>query len=79
MQRRLVALKLSIVGLAVGLFIFGWALIARTEAAKIEAQNSALRRTIIVPSGAVNDGQGLTTLPDLPPIPTLPPIRTRTS
>lgn len=73
MKRRIFALKLSILGLTIGLFIFGWALVARLEADDLEA----LRQTSTPPSN--ENTSSLTMLPDLPPIPTLPPIRTRVS
>ena len=58
------ALKLSIVALALGLFVFGWALIARREAVRVAAQDPAASQIIVV---LPND--------TVPP----PHIRTRTS
>jgi hypothetical protein len=73
MKKNLLALKLYLVGLAVGMFVVGWALVARSDAAKMAELYIAPRRATIVPGGVV------VARPDLPPIPTLPPIRTRTS
>ncbi len=60
----LLALKLYIVALALGLFVFGWALIARRDAARVAAQDPATPQIIVV---LPND--------TVPP----PHIRTRTS
>jgi hypothetical protein len=82
MKRTIVALKLYLGSLAIGLFIVGWALVARTDSAKASTQSaqSASRQIVVVQPGATSPA-GLAPLPDLPPIPDLPraPIRTRTS
>ncbi len=44
----LLALKLYIVALALGLFVFGWALIARRDAARVAAQDPATPQIIVV-------------------------------
>ncbi len=52
----LLALKLYIVALALGLFVFGWALIARRDAARVRiaAQDPATPQIIVVlPNNAV--------------------------
>ena len=60
----LLALKLYIVALALGLFVFGWALIARREAVRIAAQDPAAPQVVVVlPNDAASP----------------PHIRTRTS
>jgi len=50
MKSRLVALKLYLAGLAIGLFILGWALIARSEAADLASQASPRRVTSAAPT-----------------------------
>jgi hypothetical protein len=91
MKQTILTLKLYLGSLAVGLFIVGWALITRSDAAKQAAQTAApaLRRIVVMvqPSTTTASGgspnqaaPGLAPIPDLPPIPALPaPIRTRTS
>lgn len=88
MKRRILALKIVAGSVAVGLFIFGWALIARTEAMQsVQSAPWAPRRiVIVVPSGADRAGasgpavSGLASMPELPPIPAPPAaIRTRSS
>lgn len=84
MKQNILALKISLAGLAIGLFFYGWALVARADASK-NTQAVAPRRIVIVvqqpgssATGSLNAGS--VTMPDLPPIPNLPaPIRTRTS
>jgi hypothetical protein len=82
MKHNIAALKLYLVGLAIGLFILGWALVVRLEAARF-AQQEAERRALVEQAGsdgALDSGASdLEKMLGLQPIPTLPPIRTRTS
>ncbi len=68
MKSRLIALKLYVVGLAIGLFVLGWALIARSEAADLAGQASQRRVTSAAP-----------TLSGRPDVLRQPRIRTRSS
>jgi hypothetical protein len=64
MKSTILALKLYLAALALGLFVFGWALTARREAERLAAQNASGARIIVV---APNDSVSQ------------PRIRTRTS
>ena len=87
MRQRILALKVAAGSLAVGLFVLGWALVARADAAKavLSAQQAPRRIVVVIQPGATsapaagNVASSLAPIPDLPPIPAPPPIRTRSS
>jgi hypothetical protein len=82
MKQRFLTLKLYLAGMTIGLFIFGWSAIARTD-------NVSTPVTVAPASSQIAAGQPSTgnrsTLsvrtrpPALQPIPAMPRIRTRTS
>ncbi|MBI5566642.1 MAG: hypothetical protein HY870_17205 [Chloroflexi bacterium] len=77
-KQKFLALKLYLIGLAVGLFIFGWSAIARTDT--VAATTTATTNNNQIASNqAAPDSTRLQRQLNLQPIPQMPRIRTRTS
>ncbi|HZY40537.1 MAG TPA: hypothetical protein VFF59_00900 [Anaerolineae bacterium] len=80
MKQKFPALKLYLVGVTIGLFIFGWSAIARTDNVSTPVTAAPASSQIASSQPATsNRGTLRTQPPNLQPIPSMPRIRTRTS
>ena len=80
MKQKFLALKLYLVGMAIGLFIFGWSAIARTDSVSTATATTATANTNQIASNqAVPNSTRVQRQLNLQPIPSMPRIRTRTS
>ncbi len=82
MKQKFLALKLYLIGLALGLFIFGWSAIARTDTVPTVATATAnvpTNNNQIALNQAAPNSTRLQRQLNLQPIPAMPRIRTRTS
>jgi hypothetical protein len=70
MKQKYLTLKLYLLGLTAGLFVFGWAAITRADSAS--ASTSAAQTTTATTTVQLQ-------APSLQPIPSVPRFRTRTS
>ncbi len=78
MKQKFVGLKLYLIGLAAGLFVFGWSAIARTDTVSTSATVPASTNQVASNQAAPNTTRVQRPL-NLQPIPSMPRIRTRTS
>ncbi len=78
MKQKFLALKLYLIGLAAGLFLFGWSAIARTDNTATTA-NVPTGNTQIASNQAAPNSTRVQRPMNLQPIPSMPRIRTRTS
>ncbi len=78
MKQKFLGLKLYLIGLAAGLFVFGWSAIARTDTVATTAAVPANTNQIAANQTAPNSTRVQRQL-NLQPIPSMPRIRTRTS
>ena len=82
MKQKFLALKLYLIGLALGLFIFGWSAIARTDTVSMTAATTptaTANNNQIASNQAAPNSTRLQRQLNLQPIPSMPRIRTRTS
>ena len=77
MKQKFLALKLYLIGLAAGLFLFGWSAIARTDS--VSTPTTAAVNNQIASNQAAPNSTRLQRQMNLQPIPSMPRIRTRTS
>ena len=77
MKQKFTTLKLYLIGLAAGLFLFGWSAIARTD--NVSTPTTAAVNNQIASNQAVPNSTRLQRQLNLQPIPAMPRIRTRTS
>ncbi|MBP7687749.1 MAG: hypothetical protein KA765_07570 [Thermoflexales bacterium] len=78
MKQKFTTLKLYLIGLAAGLFLFGWSAIARTDTAATTANVPTSNNQIAANQSAPNTTRVQRPM-NLQPIPSMPRIRTRTS
>ena len=78
MKQKFTTLKLYLIGLAAGLFLFGWSAIARTDATATTANVPTGNNQIASNQAAPNSTRVQRPM-NLQPIPSMPRIRTRTS
>ena len=80
MKQKFLALKLYLIGLAAGLFLFGWSAIARSDTVSTATTaNVPTNNNQIASSQAVPNSSRVQRQLNLQPIPAMPRIRTRTS
>ena len=81
MKQKFLALKLYLIGLTVGLFIFGWSAIARTDTVSTTTATASVptNNNQIASNQAAPNSTRVQRQLNLQPIPQMPRIRTRTS
>ena len=82
MKQKFTTLKLYLIGLAAGLFLFGWSAIARTDSVSTPTTATAnvpTGNTQIASNQAAPSSTRVQRQLNLQPIPSMPRIRTRTS
>ena len=80
MKQKFLALKLYLIGLAAGLFVFGWSAIARTDSVSTPtAANVPTGNNQIASNQAAPNSTRVQRQLNLQPIPSMPRFRTRTS